>query len=82
MHVWLTGCSVERKVKDGIKKELKKQREEEGDDKDHIKREEQLTIMDLLPPGTRYISDPRKYQLELFERACKENIIAVLDTGL
>ena len=28
------------------------------------------------------ISDPREYQVELFEKAKKQNIIAVLDTGL
>jgi hypothetical protein len=28
------------------------------------------------------IADPREYQVELFERAKKENTIAVLDTGL
>ena len=27
------------------------------------------------------ITDPREYQLELFERAKSQNIIAVLDTG-
>lgn len=27
------------------------------------------------------ITDPRDYQVELFERAKKENVIAVLDTG-
>ncbi len=27
------------------------------------------------------ITDPREYQLELFEKAKKQNIIAVLDTG-
>lgn len=27
------------------------------------------------------ISDPREYQIELFEKAKNENIIAVLDTG-
>ena len=30
---------------------------------------------------SRIISDPREYQLELFERAKGQNIIAVLDTG-
>lgn len=30
---------------------------------------------------SKVIVDPREYQLELFERAKKENIIAVLDTG-
>ncbi|KAH9891487.1 hypothetical protein F4778DRAFT_785073 [Xylariomycetidae sp. FL2044] len=29
----------------------------------------------------RIIASPREYQLELFERAKKENVIAVLDTG-
>jgi endoribonuclease Dicer len=29
----------------------------------------------------RIISSPREYQVELFERAKEENIIAVLDTG-
>lgn len=32
--------------------------------------------------STSIIDDPREYQLELFEKAKKENIIAVLDTGL
>ena len=27
------------------------------------------------------ISDPREYQVELFEKAKQQNIIAVLDTG-
>ncbi|KAI9723933.1 MAG: hypothetical protein M1812_000651 [Candelaria pacifica] len=31
--------------------------------------------------STIIITDPREYQLELFERAKKQNIIAVLDTG-
>ena len=28
------------------------------------------------------ITDPREYQIELFEKAKQQNIIAVLDTGL
>jgi len=28
------------------------------------------------------ISDPREYQVELFERAKNQNVIAVLDTGM
>jgi hypothetical protein len=31
--------------------------------------------------STVIITDPREYQTELFERAKKQNIIAVLDTG-
>lgn len=27
------------------------------------------------------ITDPREYQMELYEKAKKQNIIAVLDTG-
>jgi endoribonuclease Dicer len=34
-----------------------------------------------LESSKRIIDDPRDYQTELFERAKKENIIAVLDTG-
>jgi endoribonuclease Dicer len=44
--------------------------------------DEQLTIADLLAKDqTETIKDPREYQMELFDRAKKENIIAVLDTG-
>jgi DNA replication protein DnaC len=44
--------------------------------------DEQLTIDSMLAKGqTETIKDPREYQVELFERAKKENIIAVLDTG-
>ena len=32
--------------------------------------------------SSRIVSDAREYQLELFERAKKENVIAVLPTGL
>lgn len=32
--------------------------------------------------STVIITDPREYQVELFEKAKKENIIAVLDTGM
>ena len=28
------------------------------------------------------ISNPREYQIELFERAKKQNTVAVLDTGI
>ena len=32
--------------------------------------------------STVIITDPREYQMELFEKAKEENIIAVLDTGI
>lgn len=32
--------------------------------------------------STVIITDPREYQMELFEKAKEENIIAVLDTGM
>lgn len=32
--------------------------------------------------SAKIITDPREYQIELFERAKSQNIVAVLDTGL
>ncbi|KAL8968756.1 MAG: hypothetical protein Q9197_004707 [Variospora fuerteventurae] len=44
--------------------------------------DESLSIRELMRKDQRnIITDPREYQLELFERAKKQNIIAVLDTG-
>ncbi|KAL8931051.1 MAG: hypothetical protein Q9208_000153 [Pyrenodesmia sp. 3 TL-2023] len=44
--------------------------------------DESLSIHELMRKDQQnIITDPREYQLELFERAKKQNIIAVLDTG-
>lgn len=45
--------------------------------------EETLSIRSLMAKqaATAVVTSPREYQLELFERAKKQNIIAVLDTG-
>lgn len=45
--------------------------------------DEALSIRNLMAKQESQviITDPREYQVELFERAKKENIIAVLDTG-
>ena len=45
--------------------------------------DEALSVRNLMAKheSTIIISDPREYQVELFERAKKQNIIAVLDTG-
>ena len=45
--------------------------------------EENLSIRSLMAQqeSNVIITDPREYQLELFEKAKNQNIIAVLDTG-
>ena len=45
--------------------------------------EEDLSIRSLMAKqeSNVIITDPREYQMELFEKAKKQNIIAVLDTG-
>lgn len=45
--------------------------------------EENLSIRSLMAKqeSNVIITDPREYQLELFEKAKGQNIIAVLDTG-
>lgn len=45
--------------------------------------EENLSIRSLMAKqeSNVIITDPREYQLELFEKAKNQNIIAVLDTG-
>lgn len=48
-----------------------------------VSRDDELSIRNLIAKqdyGKR-ISDPREYQIELFERAKEQNTIAVLDTG-
>lgn len=47
-------------------------------------KDDRVSIQGLMPEQkpNAIIGDPREYQIELFERAKKQNIIAVLDTGL
>ena len=43
--------------------------------------EEMMSTKALISSKTQVISKPREYQLELFEMAKRENILAVLGTG-
>ncbi|QIW99706.1 hypothetical protein AMS68_005224 [Peltaster fructicola] len=47
----------------------------------HNMEDESVRSLMARQEGTEIIRTPRDYQLELFERAKKENLIAVLDTG-
>ena len=54
------------------------------DNKAELKRykDEELSVESILASAeSATIKDPREYQVELFEKSKKENIIAVLDTG-
>nr|XP_023907881.1 dicer-like protein 1 [Quercus suber]POF16313.1 dicer-like protein 1 [Quercus suber] len=70
---WLTNASIEGSL-------TRKHKSSSGDGKDIA--DEELSIHSLLAKqGTNIIKNPRQFQQELFERAQKENTIAVLDTG-
>lgn len=62
---------------------LSKKETKEADESTKEAHEESLSIRDLLAKqqSSARITNPREYQMELFERAKERNIIAVLDTG-
>lgn len=77
---------MKRTIDRGLKKELEAETNslpvDEAESAFQQKRkEEAVSIHQLLPEREKIINNPRAYQLELFERAKKENVIAVLDTG-
>ncbi|KAK5107885.1 hypothetical protein LTR62_000595 [Meristemomyces frigidus] len=60
---------------EAIKPKTKEQRLDDADN-------EELSVQSLMDKqGAQIIKNPRQYQWELFQRAQKENTIAVLDTG-
>ncbi|KAK4494728.1 hypothetical protein PRZ48_014084 [Zasmidium cellare] len=72
-ETWLTSSAgleaLKPKTKDGVNKE-------DADEMQSIH-----SLLAQQQKGSQIVKNPREYQIELFERAKKENTIAVLDTG-
>ncbi|KAK3678102.1 Dicer-like protein 1 [Recurvomyces mirabilis] len=69
------GWLISEDAQEALRPKTKKQKLDDAAD-------EELSVQSLMDKqGVKIIKNPRQYQWELFQRAQKENTIAVLDTG-
>lgn len=69
---WITSSAGQEALKPKTK---------DGRNKEDVDEQQSVSSLLMQQQGSKIVKNPREYQTELFERAKKENTIAVLDTG-